>query len=418
MALAAVIALALLSPGGGGAKGPRTSGNGGGHSSAVAQADVAQADVAHAASRRVLSRLAVAVADRDEQGAAALGGNALASAALSTIVANAAALEVEGFTVGQLEDVTGIDDAGEWAASAVVSWRFGGFDTGPAQARIRVGFQIPSDPETEGASAVVTDFGVDGRAPLWLTGPVQVQRSDRVLVLASDADHAQTLAQRGQAALAAVAGFLPRWRGGAVIEMPASADALDAALGVPPGTYRSIAAVTASVDGVLTPGAQLHVFVNPETYLGLDPVGGQVVLGHEITHLATRAPLSAAVPLWLREGFADYVALRSVELPLDVTARQIIEQVRDHGVPERLPGPLEFDSAATHLGAAYESAWLACQVLVEVAGERRLVGLYQAVARGARLDQELPRRFGITEGELVERWQARLREIAAWQQQD
>ena len=39
------------------------------------------------------------------------------------------------------------------------------------------------------------------------------------------------------------------------------------------------------------------------------------------------------MPLWLLEGFADYVALRDVDLPIATTAGQIIEQVRRDGPP-------------------------------------------------------------------------------------
>ena len=37
-------------------------------------------------------------------------------------------------------------------------------------------------------------------------------------------------------------------------------------------------------------------------------------------------------------------------------AGQVIAQVRAEGVSDALPGPTEFDSTSTHLGAAYEAA--------------------------------------------------------------
>ena len=93
-------------------------------------------------------------------------------------------------------------------------------------------------------------------------------------------------------------------------------------------------------------------------------------------------PPGATSPLWLLEGFADYVALRDVDLPLSTTAGQIIRQVRRDGVAGPLPGPDEFDTGATHLGATYESAWLACVLLAESGGEQALVELYDDVAVG------------------------------------
>jgi hypothetical protein len=107
------------------------------------------------------------------------------------------------------------------------------------------------------------------------------------------------------------------------------------------------------------------------------------------------------MPQWLLEGFADYVALRGVDLPFSVTAGQIIEQVRREGPPDALPGPAEFGSTDTHLGAAYESAWLACLALADRGGED-----------GADLGRELRSRFGWTEPAFVEAWQQRLTDLA------
>ena len=139
------------------------------------------------------------------------------------------------------------------------------------------------------------------------------------------------------------------------MEVPDSAAGLDAMLAAEPGTYANIAAVSATVDGTLTPTSPAHVFVNPDLYRDLGPVGEQVVMTHEATHIATEAPTTSGMPLWLLEGFADYVALRDTDLPISRTAGQIIAQVQADGVPASLPGPAEFDATATHLGASYEA---------------------------------------------------------------
>jgi hypothetical protein len=119
------------------------------------------------------------------------------------------------------------------------------------------------------------------------------------------------------------------------------------------------------------------------------------------------------VPLWLLEGFADYVALHEVDLPITTTAGQIIQQVRRDGAPDHLPGQAEFDQTSTHLGAAYESAWVACLVLAGVGGRGALVRLYQQVSRGGDLDGALRRVFGLTEAQLTARWRQRLHDLAA-----
>ncbi len=134
----------------------------------------------------------------------------------------------------------------------------------------------------------------------------------------------------------------------------------------------------------------MHVFVNPDVYDGLEPVGGQVVISHEATHVATGAPLTSGVPLWLLEGFADYVALHDVDLPITTTAGQIIQQVRTDGAPDHLPGQPEFDQADAHLGAAYESAWVACLVLADAGGQDALVRLYERRLAGSGARRAAP----------------------------
>jgi hypothetical protein len=204
---------------------------------------------------------------------------------------------------------------------------------------------------------------------------------------------------------------LPRWRTGLVVEVPADAAGLDRALDAEPGEYAGIAAVTSSTDGSAAPGTPIHVFVNPAIFGRLGRTGAQVVMSHEAVHVATEAP-NSTMPQWLLEGFADYVALRDVDLPLSVTAGQIIRQVRRDGAPRGLPGQVEFESTDTHLGAAYESAWLACVMLAERGGEAALVAFYEALDRGADLGLQLTRRFGWSEQEFVAAWRQRLTDLA------
>ena len=78
------------------------------------------------------------------------------------------------------------------------------------------------------------------------------------------------------------------WRRGLVVEVPASTDALEQALGAADGDYDQIAAVTTSADGSSVPDAPVHVFVNPEVFGSLQPTGAQVVMSHEATHVADR----------------------------------------------------------------------------------------------------------------------------------
>jgi hypothetical protein len=294
-----------------------------------------------------------------------------------------------------------------------MTWRFAGFDRVSVREEVLVGFVV--DPDHDAAR--ITGFGGgDRRSPVWLSGPVQVRRTPQTLVVvagdASDAEEVDAYAERASRAVPVVRRVLPRWRGGLVLEVPRSEADLDRALAADPGTYANIAAVSASVDGTLTPESPVHVFVNPSLFGTLEPIGAQVVISHEATHVATRAPVTTGLPLWLLEGFADYVALRDVALPITTTAAQIIAEVQRDGAPPALPGVADFDERATHLGAAYESAWIACSLLADRGGEAALVELYQRVRAGSGVRRVLRTLFGLSERDLVRLWQDRLEELA------
>jgi hypothetical protein len=355
---------------------------------------------------------ALSAGDVDALRALAPAGDPGTGDLLAAVGDNAEALHVEGFTARYVDEAGAVDREGRWAGAVDLTWRFGGFDDQPVREEVLVTFD--EDEEDGGRVAIAGFGGGDRRSPLWLSGPLEVRRSDRSLVLvAGSPEEADLVAGRADAAVPVVQQVLPQWPGRFVVEVPASEAGLDASLAADPGAYAAIAAVSASVDGTLTAGSAVHVFVNPDVYDGLDAVGGQVVLSHEATHVATGAPLSSGVPLWLLEGFADYVALHDVDLPLATTADQVIEQVARDGPPDHLPGQTEFDEDATHLGAAYESAWLACLVLVDAGGQGDLVRLYDQVAAGGDLAGRLRALFGLTEAELTSRWQQRLRDLAA-----
>jgi hypothetical protein len=355
---------------------------------------------------------ALTTGDADAVRALAPPGDPGAGELLAAVADNAAELRVEEFTARYVDEVGAVDPAGRWQGAVDMTWRFGGFDAEPVHEEVLVTFQV-EDAGEDGTVGIVGLGGGDRRSPLWLSGPLEVRRSAQALVLvAGTAAEADLVAGRADAAVPVVQRVLPDWPGRLVVEVPASEAGLDAALAADPGTYGAIAAVSASADGNLTPDSEVHVFVNPTVYDGLDPVGGQVVMSHEATHVATGAPLSSGVPLWLLEGFADYVALRDVDLPISTTAGQIIAQVRRDGPPDQLPGQTEFDATATHLGAAYESAWVACLVLADAGGQDALVRLYDQLGHGRDLAGQLRSLFGLTEAELTARWQQRLQDLS------
>jgi hypothetical protein len=337
-------------------------------------------------------------------------GDAAASTQLVALATNAGLLHVEDFTLRYVDEASGISPDGTWTAAVDATWAFAGFDDAPSRTEVLVTFRLASD--EAGSARIVSVGGGDRRTPVWMDGPVSVRRTPRTLVLvAGDPSELAAYQRVTERAIPTVSKVLTSWRPRLVVEVPADLAGLEAALNTEPGSYAAIAAVTAAPDGLLTPDAPLHVFVNPEVFDRNSEQGDQVVMSHEAAHVATRAPESRA-PKWLVEGFADYIALRDIRLPTSRTAAQIITQVQRQGVPPTLPDEEAFNGSEAHLGAAYEAAWLVCVVLAERGGERALVRFYDEAGDGGPLTPALRSEFGWTEGDLLAAWQQRLEELA------
>ncbi|MGZ4497598.1 MAG: hypothetical protein ACXVWZ_08965 [Nocardioides sp.] len=357
-----------------------------------------------------LHRLEEAVTGDDPAAARALAptGDRASADLLAAVVANAHDLRVRDFSLRYVDQEGALSADGHWQAAVDATWRFAGFDR--TQSRTEVLVHLVDEGDRVGLSA----FGGGGRrTPIWLDGRVQVRRTPTTLVVVEGPRaEADSYARLARTAVPVVRRVLPRWPGGLVVEVPDSLAGLDRALDADPGEYDNIAAVTTTVDGSRAPDAPVHVFVNPAVFDRLKPQGAQVVMSHETVHVATGAATSAT-PLWLLEGFADYVALRDVPLPLSTTAGQIARLVRAQGAPTHLPGPTEFDTTAPHLGAAYESAWLACGVLAADGGEAALVRFYDDVEAGTPLPAALRRDFGLSVAALTQQWRTRLSHLPA-----
>jgi hypothetical protein len=157
------------------------------------------------------------------------------------------------------------------------------------------------------------------------------------------------------------------------------------------------------------------VVVNPETLGDPDDRRAQVVMTHEVAHVALGAlAADPGVPTWLHEGVADYVALHRATLPLSTTAGELLDRVRTDGVPDALPSGRDFRPGRPgSLEATYQASWLACDTLAELAGEDALLAVYRDVAGGAPVAEALPRRTGLSLEVLTERWQERLTDLAA-----
>ncbi|MCW2736402.1 hypothetical protein, partial [Nocardioides sp.] len=346
---------------------------------------------------------------RDAEALAALAApdDAAAADLLTGIAGNAAELDLRQVSARYVDQVGTVADDGSWTGIVDLTWRIGDLDAARSRADVAVSFA----PDGDALGIAGFEAASRARVPLWLRGALAVARADGVLVMVDGSpSEAVAVAERVTRGRDVVRRVLGEPDAPVVVEVPASAADLDEALGAAPGTYAGIAAVTTTAGSPDGPAAPVHVFVNPDVTAGLRRAGAQVVMSHELVHVATDAPRTPMEP-WLLEGFADYVALRDTRLPDRTTLGRAIAVVRRDGAPDSLPSAADFETRERDLQARYEEAWLACRIIADRLGEQGLVSVYDAAAAGAPVERVL-RRAGLGEDELARAWRARLVALA------
>ncbi len=229
----------------------------------------------------------------------------------------------------------------------------------------------------------------DGRTErdLWDLGPVRVVRGQRALVVGAAA-RASTLPRIADDADAAVARvdsvWGRRWPRTVVVVVPGTLQQLAVLLGRKDvAGLDQVAAVTSGElqrGGRVPPGVADRVLLNPVAFADFSALGRRVVLTHEFTHVATRASAIVAPPLWVEEGFADYVGYLRSGLSPSVVAADLVAQVRSGRSPARLPDEDSFDPTNGEIAPAYASSWLAMELMARDGGTRRVVDFYRVAA--------------------------------------
>ncbi|MEU3658907.1 hypothetical protein AB0E77_03960 [Streptomyces sp. NPDC032940] len=313
--------------------------------------------------------------------------------------------------------VTGLHRTGTTATADVdLSYRVDGYDRGA----VTTARTVRLSREQDGDWSVESDRPAQrsGQQP-WDQGPVRVVRGTHSLVLGVGRS---TEALRGYAELAdqAVPAVSDAWDGDwarrIVVVVPESLEGMAGLLGSPASSYRGIAAVTTGETGGREHAPADRVIVNPDAYGLLGALGKQVVLTHETTHVATRAHTTAATPLWLSEGYADWVGYRTDGRAPTEAAAELTRAVSEGRVPAALPTDEDFGftGEADELARAYEGGWLACRMIADRWGEDRLDAFYRAVGahdgRAGAVEDALRDVLGTTEEAFTARWRTYLRE--------
>lgn len=301
-----------------------------------------------------------------------------------------------------------------WLAQVEVSWQLSGYDAKPARETLPVTF-VTRDGTTYAAS-FSERFVAGQRRPIWSLGPIAVARGDHSLVisLTSSSDARSYVAVSDRAVESATKVWGRNWQRKVVVYLPAKQTQMEFLLGAAPNTYTQIAAVTMAELDVPQAGAPVRIVANPKLFDELGRQGRRIVLTHETTHVASTATASP-VPLWLAEGFADYVAFTAVPVQDESAAKELFKAIRAGKVPAALPAPEAFAASSAELPQAYESAWLACRLIAEREGQSKLVKFYRTV-HASRSSTGLADAFrsvlGMTEQEFVVEWQQYLKRLA------
>jgi hypothetical protein len=305
-------------------------------------------------------------------------------------------------------------DGGSAQAQVTLSYRLRGYDRAPVTAS--------EDLELHRRSG---QWYLSGELPgssteLWEQGAVTVVHGDHSLVLGTGNAKARLreIAHDADAAVPDVSRAWPRdWSQRVVVLVPDSLHDMGALLDSPGSTYQGIAAVTTGEAGSSKGATAERIVVNPRSYAVLSELGRQVVTTHETTHVATRRWTTSATPLWLSEGFADWVAYRNTGRTPQQVAPELAAAVRAGDVPETLPQDTDFrfDNGEDALARAYEGGWLACRMIAAHWGTHALPTFYAEVGTSRTtgsdaVDDALHEVLHTDVAAFTDRWRTYLRE--------
>lgn len=372
--------------------------------------------------RTLLDRRAEALLRRDRAGW--LAGVDPAAAALRTrqaaLLANITAvpLGVWRYTV-EPGDAAGRTDGagGTWTVRVTLRYTLREIDPAPTERPLVLTFA-----DRGGRWLIVSDerAAVDGtrtwRGP-WEHGPLLVRRGTASLVFAHPAN-----AGRLATFAAVVDAVVPRVRAVVGRSTPARVavfipdDQREMSALVGQKLVLSTIAAVAVADSVDTGRGQARgqrVVVNPANIDRLGVLGRRVVLQHEVTHIATRSLTGPDTPIWLVEGFADWVGYGDSGLPARQVGDELRAALRTGRWPGKLPVVADFRGDSPRLALAYEEGWSACRLIADRAGPAALVALYRAVGTAAdpiaALDAQLRRTLGVGTAQFTAQWRASVR---------
>ena len=294
------------------------------------------------------------------------------------------------------------------------SYRFRGQDSAPVTSRYfytfvetSAGWRIAG----QGEAAAPRKDDVE----IWDASPVRSLASSRTLVVYHAADRALaerllSAAERGYSQVAAT--WSAPWDHKVVILVPH--DQVEAERLVHGRDLSAVAAVASSQieDGPEHRVLGNRVIVNASVIRRYNALNLQIVVTHEMTHVATRK-VGVGVPLFLVEGFADFTALRPIDAPPRITRPALRAAVRTGRFKGTLPSGDDLRGSDATL--AYDEGSSFCLWIARTFGEAKVQSLYRSFSGGREptpelLDRRLRQVLGISRATAQSRWAAWVRQ--------
>ncbi|MFD7659441.1 hypothetical protein ACFV4N_36150 [Actinosynnema sp. NPDC059797] len=294
-----------------------------------------------------------------------------------------------------------------WAPGVRLAYRLRGVDVEPSTQGMAYLFTRRGDRWYLNSDTALEPLGRRTWRGPWDFGPCRVHGGPGGFVISHPGGEAlarRALAELDGAVRAVTEVWGPAWARQVAVLVPSGAEEMGALVG-PGFATGAIAGVAVAdrVDPATRTARGQRVVLNPDSAGALSPIALRVLLRHEITHVAVRGETADGAPMWLLEGFADYVGYRGSGVPPERAAPLLAAAVRE-APPTGLPSDEDFRGPDLEL--AYQQAWSLNAYLASVLGEPGLVELYRRLARvpASEVDEALPGLTGRGVAELVSGW--------------
>lgn len=276
------------------------------------------------------------------------------------------------------------------------------------------GWKIASDRPLPGTASVTW------RGP-WDHGPLQVTTAETaggtsmILAHPDTSDLAANIADELPSAVDAVSDVWGTdWPGRSLVLVTSSHDEFTDQVGTAHNGHEIAAvAISDAVDPEQDRATGQRIVFSPAAGSRLSSDGLRAVLRHELAHIAARPQTVDGSPMWILEGYADYIGYRSgtgapvTGADIRRIAPSLVVEVLRSGAPSQVPTDKDF-ADPERSRTAYETAWSFVVFLAEEYGEDELTSLYRTLADGPSSEGDQRDAFStildVSAKDAVDRW--------------